>query len=176
MMQFGPETVAEVTVTMYSENGVLLEKDESPLPVLFGGENGLPEKVEAALLGLGAGQSADVTLTSDEAFGPVEEDLIFWEKRDVLPPDIAVGSVLEGESDEGDMILFRVVEVKETEAMLDGNHPYAGQNLKFTVTVAEVRDATAEELEQGFVGHEHGHDCCGGHEGHEHGEGGCCKH
>ena len=36
---------------------------------------------------------------------------------------------------------------------LDGNHPLAGQNLNFEVEVAEVRAATAEELQHG---HAHG--------------------
>lgn len=178
-MQFGPESVAEITISMYSKNGVLLEKDETPLPILFGGENGLPEKVEEVLVGLAAGQTASVELKSDDAFGPVEEDLIFWEKREMLPPDVAVGSVLEGESDEGDLILFRVIEVKDQEALLDGNHPYAGQDLKFEITIASLRDATEQEIENGFVGEDH--ECCGGHgdgscgsHGHDHGHEGCC--
>ena len=42
------------------------------------------------------------------------------------------------------------------------NHPLAGQNLNFQVEVAEVREASAEELEHGHVhgpgGHGHDHD------------------
>ncbi|NIP32653.1 MAG: peptidylprolyl isomerase, partial [Aliifodinibius sp.] len=35
------------------------------------------------------------------------------------------------------------------------NHPLAGQNLNFDVTVVDVRDATSEEIEHG---HAHGPD------------------
>ena len=42
---------------------------------------------------------------------------------------------------------------------MDFNHPMAGKELNFTVTVADVRPATAEELEHGHVhgpgGHHH---------------------
>jgi FKBP-type peptidyl-prolyl cis-trans isomerase SlyD len=42
---------------------------------------------------------------------------------------------------------------------VDGNHPLAGEVLNFDVEVAEVRDATQEELEHGHVhgpgGHHH---------------------
>ena len=42
---------------------------------------------------------------------------------------------------------------------VDGNHPLAGQTLHFEVEIAEVREASAEELEHGHVhgpgGHHH---------------------
>ena len=42
---------------------------------------------------------------------------------------------------------------------IDGNHPLAGQQLNFDVTVTDVRDASSEELEHGHVhgagGHHH---------------------
>ncbi len=52
-----------------------------------------------------------------------------------------------------------VVEVTDDAVMLDGNHPLAGVELHFDVTVVAVRAATAEELEHGHVhgpgGHHH---------------------
>jgi FKBP-type peptidyl-prolyl cis-trans isomerase SlyD len=40
---------------------------------------------------------------------------------------------------------------------LDGNHPLAGQSLNFEVEVADIRAATAEELEHGHVHEPGGH-------------------
>ena len=42
--------------------------------------------------------------------------------------------------------------------LLDGNHPLAGKELTFAVEVLDVRDATAEELEDAMSPH----DGCGG--------------
>ncbi|MEN3295164.1 MAG: FKBP-type peptidyl-prolyl cis-trans isomerase SlyD, partial [Burkholderiales bacterium] len=39
----------------------------------------------------------------------------------------------------------------------DGNHPLAGMALRFTLNVAEVRTATAEEVTHEHVHGEHGH-------------------
>jgi FKBP-type peptidyl-prolyl cis-trans isomerase SlyD len=41
-----------------------------------------------------------------------------------------------------------VVELGETTAKLDGNHPLAGRDLVFKVRVAKVENATADELAQ----------------------------
>ena len=42
---------------------------------------------------------------------------------------------------------------------VDGNHPLAGKDLFFDVSITEVREATAEEIEHGHVhgpgGHQH---------------------
>ncbi|MGD2161147.1 MAG: peptidylprolyl isomerase, partial [Gammaproteobacteria bacterium] len=49
--------------------------------------------------------------------------------------------------------------VQEEHVVVDGNHPLAGVELNFDVTVIEVREASDEELEHGHVhgpeGHQH---------------------
>ncbi len=52
---------------------------------------------------------------------------------------------------------FSVRELKAETAVIDLNHPLAGCTLHFEVTIREVRDATAEELEHGHA-HGPGHD------------------
>ena len=54
-------------------------------------------------------------------------------------------------------MIVTIVEIDDDVVTIDGNHPMAGLNLNFDVTVREVRDATDEELSHGHV----------------HGEGGC---
>ena len=47
--------------------------------------------------------------------------------------------------------MVTVKEIKEESVLVDFNHPLAGKDLVFDVEVAEVRDATNEELEHGHV-------------------------
>jgi FKBP-type peptidyl-prolyl cis-trans isomerase SlyD len=41
--------------------------------------------------------------------------------------------------------------------MLDGNHPWAGQTLRFQLNVMDVRAAIQEEIEHRHVHGAHGH-------------------
>ena len=74
---------------------------------------------------------------------------------------------LYGQSDNGQTVQVVVKEITETHVMIDYNHPLAGKDLEFDVTVTDTRDATEKEKHSGMVESE----CCGT------GQGGCgCGH
>ena len=50
---------------------------------------------------------------------------------------------------QGGAMLVTVVEVGDEQVKIDGNHPLAGRNLHFAVEVADVREATDEEKQNG---------------------------
>jgi len=55
--------------------------------------------------------------------------------------------------------VWSVLEVKDDQVVLNGNHPLAGVTLHFSVEVTDVREATADEISHGHVhgpgGHQH---------------------
>jgi FKBP-type peptidyl-prolyl cis-trans isomerase SlyD len=63
------------------------------------------------------------------------------------------------QSSQGHARVVTVTRIVGDMVTVDGNHPLAGKVLNFDVEVAEVRDATQEELEHGHVhgpgGHHH---------------------
>ena len=65
----------------------------------------------------------------------------------------------EAQTGEGGTVPVTVVAVTDEIVTVDGNPPLAGKNLHFDVTIEDVRDASAEELEHGHVhgpgGHNH---------------------
>ena len=97
-----------------------------------------------------------------KAYGERHEDM----KQDVPKElfggveNIEVGMQFQSETDEGP-VLVTVMAISEEMVTVDGNHPLAGVHLNFDVTVREVREPTAEELEHGHVhgegegGHQH---------------------
>jgi FKBP-type peptidyl-prolyl cis-trans isomerase SlyD len=50
-----------------------------------------------------------------------------------------------------------VLEIRDSNVLMDFNHPLAGQDIYFSGKILDVRDATAEELEHGHVHEEGGH-------------------
>ena len=59
---------------------------------------------------------------------------------------------------ENGVMVVTVVNIDGDDITVDGNHPLAGIQLNFDVTIVDVREATAEELDHGHV---HGEGGCG---------------
>ena len=131
------------------------------LDYLHGGYGNLFPKVEAALEGLESGGSTSVKLTPAEGFGERDPALIVRERRDRLPRELELGATLRargGDDEEGHPPVFRVTELSDSEATLDGNHPFAGQTVELRCAVLDVRPATDDEIEHG-----HAHQADGSH-------------
>ena len=130
--------------------------DAGTTAYLHGGYDNLFAQVEAALAGLEVGQSIDLQLAAQDAFGARDEALVRVIPKSDFPPGVKVGGQLQGAGPNGPMA-YNVVKIKGPEVHLDGNHPLAGQALRFTATVKAVRAATAEEITHRHVHGAHGH-------------------
>jgi FKBP-type peptidyl-prolyl cis-trans isomerase SlyD len=69
--------------------------------------------------------------------------------------NIEPGMQFEAQTGQGGSVPVTVIAVTEEIVTVDGNHPLAGKNLNFDVTITEVREASEEELAHG---HTHGDD------------------
>ena len=73
----------------------------------------------------------------ENAYGPVNEQMIFEVERERVPADVQVNAMLQGNTPNGP-VNFRVASVSEDKVTLDANHPLAGQKLIFELEVVEV--------------------------------------
>ena len=137
-------------------NKVIEETANEPITYLHGGHSGIFPKVEEAINNKQAGDSVSVTLEPADAFGEYDAALIRVEPVASLPPDLTEGGHLVAEKD-GEEVVFRVTNVADGKAVLDGNHELAGQRLRFDATIVDVRPATTEEITHGHVHGAHGH-------------------
>ena len=76
--------------------------------------------------------------------------------RDEFDANIHVGEefeeIFEDElTGEEESILYIVKEVTKEHVVLDGNHPFAGHDVTFYGTVANVRQATKDEIKQEYA-------------------------
>jgi FKBP-type peptidyl-prolyl cis-trans isomerase SlyD len=158
-MKVAENTVVTIDYTLTGDDGSVIDSSEGagPLAYLHGAGN-IIAGLEEALLGKQAGDEVKTSIEPEKAYGEHVEEM----KQDVPKElfggvdDIEVGMQFQSETDQGP-VLVTVVEINEDVITVDGNHPLAGMQLNFDVTVREVREATEEELEHGHVHGEHGH-------------------
>lgn len=152
------DKVVVFAYTLKDDDGNVLDTSDGrePLPYLHGAQNIIPG-LEAALDGKAAGDQVTAVIAPEQAYGMLNEQLIDKIPRENLDgiENLEVGLQLEAQTPDGTRIV-RVAEVGEDTVTIDANHPLAGMTLHFDVTVTEVRDATADELEHGHV---HGDGC-----------------
>jgi FKBP-type peptidyl-prolyl cis-trans isomerase SlyD len=130
--------------------------DQDPLPPNAQGEEIslclgmglLPPSLEEAMVGMGINEQKTVRLTPEQSFGEVDESLITEVPRKDFDPVAAPkpGDVYETMDEQGHPVYFMVKELKDDTVVIDFNHPLAGKEVIFTITVKAVREATPEDL------------------------------
>lgn len=158
-MQIAKNTVVYISYEMFDSAGKLLDKtDNEPMVYLHGGYDGIFPLVEEQLEGKTVGDVVDVDLVAEYAFGEYEEELVRIEPKNVFPEEVKVGMRFETDDPEtGEILLFTVTGINGDMVTIDGNHPLAGEDIRFRCTVTKVRAATADEMAHGHVHGEHGH-------------------
>jgi len=147
-LRIGPEVAATLAYRLFDAEGSLVEAggEQEPLDVLFGFAQ-LPVEVEQALEGAAVGESRTVLLSAERAFGPRLPDAMLEVDRGELSPEARVGDELEAENNAGQTVFLRVVELDEERAVLDANHPLAGQSIQLELRVLSARIASRDEVE-----------------------------
>ena len=176
-MKIGKNTVATFDYILRDEEGNVLEDTEGQGASYLHGYGNLLPALEVALEGLEPGNSIQKKLTVDEGFGAYDDSLVISfpisEFGDNKPE---IGQEILMPNDDGEDVIFEVVEIEDGMVTLDGNHPYADMPLEFSITITDVREATPEEIENGDIDSDD-ECCCDDCDDEEHDHGcdcGCC--
>ena len=130
-------------------------KGAEPLEFIIGKGQIIPG-LEKALVGMNEGESGDIMVPAAEAYGEVNE-----EAKQTLPVeqfegvDLKEGMTLYGQGENGETVQVTVTSFDDKEVNVDFNHPLAGKDLMFSVTVLSAREATEDEAATGQVGGAH---------------------
>lgn len=154
--------VVEIHYTLTDDNGNVIDTSEGrePLPYLHGNQNIVPG-LEKELTGKSVGDKLKVNISPDQGYGHRDENMIQDVPKDQFDnaDQIQVGQQFQVETDNGQMLVVSVAEIKDATITLDGNHPLAGVILNFDVEVVSIRPATEEEISHGHAhsgdGHQH---------------------
>jgi FKBP-type peptidyl-prolyl cis-trans isomerase SlyD len=136
--------------TITDEDDNILERIDMPIQYIQGSRSQIIEKIEIALEGHKVGDLVNVNLNPEEGFGAHDPELTFSDDINNVPPQFhSIGAEVEFKNDNGESKIFRVTRIEDGKLTVDGNHPFAGKSITYNITVREVRDATASELQNG---------------------------
>lgn len=138
MIKIGQKVSLEYTV--FLDDGMQIDSNvgEDPLVFVLGSHQVFPA-LEQALLGLKVGDSKQVVLRAEEAYGPVVKEAFREVALETIPTEFRFeGAVLGVQDPAGGVYPIRIHQIQEQKAVLDFNHPLAGRRLKFEVRVVSA--------------------------------------
>lgn len=136
-------------------------KGQKPLEFILGKDQVIPG-LEKELIGMSEGESADILVKAEEAYGLRKDDAVQVLPKDQFEGvDLKEGMTLYGQGEDGQSTQVIVTAFDDKEVTIDFNHPLAGKDLMFSVTVVSVRQTTLDEMTSGAVGGPASGDSCG---------------
>ena len=151
-MQVAKDTVVALEVRLSDVHGNLIQESAEAVQYLHGDYDGIFPLVEQALAGREPGESVNVRLEPEDAFGEYDADLVRLAERAQFPAELEIGMQFEQEgSEEGELLIYTVTDIAEDKVVLDGNHPLAGMALRFDCAIVSVRAASGAEIERGYA-------------------------
>ena len=158
-MQISDNKVVSIHYTLTNDKGEVLDSSsgKAPLAYLHGNKN-IISGLENALNEKVVGDKFNISIPPEEAYGVHDEALIQVIPKSVFQgiEEIEAGMQFQAKSDEGIQVVT-VTKVDGDKITVDGNHALAGETLTFDVEVADIREATQEELQHGHVHGPGGH-------------------
>lgn len=139
MIEAGKKVKIDYTV-MVGDDKVDSSEGKEPLEYVHGEKTIIPG-LEKNLEGLKVGDSKDILVSAEEGYGAINSEAFKEFPKSELPPEITpqAGQMLSMQAENGETFPVRVSEVKEETLVLDFNHPLAGKELHFSVTVKEIQ-------------------------------------
>ena len=136
------------------------EEVESDLLEYLHGHGNIIPGLEQPLTGAKVGDTLEVIAKAEDAYGEFDPDSVITVSRDSFPPDfeIHLGEAMRLRDASGHIFQGVATALSDDAVELDLNHPMAGKDLLFNVTVMSVRPATEEEIS---AGHLHYGGCAG---------------
>jgi len=132
------------------KTGDILVAVEYPLGYVHGANDILKQDILDELKGKSRGDVIEVPIDCNHLYGPRDESLVFTDYIENVPKEYhEIGTTIVMETENGTTRNFIVTRINDKTLTVDGNNPLSGREVKFTLKVLNVRDATDEEIAAG---------------------------
>ncbi len=125
------------------DDGEIFDSSEGGTPLSFTlGSGQVIPGFESGVLGMSAGDTKTVRIPSADAYGEHRSDGVMRVPRGEFPPDmpLEVGSSVQGQQSSGQVVSFTIMAVDDEAVTLDANHPLAGKDLTFDLTLVSIEE------------------------------------
>ena len=134
--------IVEVSYNLFlgaDDEAVEFFDEEEPLEFLIGAGEMLPD-FENKLLGKKAGEKFDISIDEKNAFGEYDESLLVKMDISLFDNDpVEEGEIITLDSEDGSSYDAMVLEISEDYILVDMNHPFAGEDLKYKGIILSIR-------------------------------------
>jgi peptidylprolyl isomerase len=133
--------VVKVHYTGRLDDGSVFDSSEGREPLEFKvGEGQVIDGFDAAVTGMAIGDKKQVRIEATNAYGEHRDELVQQVERSSMPDDLKleVGIQLQAQQPDGQVMVLSIVELSDTMVTLDANHPLAGKDLTFDISLVEI--------------------------------------
>jgi len=123
------------------DDGMVFDSSEGGPPLSFKvGEGQVIEGFDDGIRGMEPGQSRQINIPADLAYGEYHETLVTVVPRTAFPPTVtpAIGMAFEMELPSGESMPVRIIDIEGDDVTLDANHLLAGETLHFDVMLVSI--------------------------------------
>lgn len=140
-MTITPGKTVSMEYTLKLESEQVVDSNVGGQPLTFvQGENQILPALETEMDGMNVGESKNIELAPEDGYGQVIKEAIIEVGRDQLPEDARqVGAAVQGQTAQGQALRGKVTQIDDQKAVIDFNHPLAGEKLLFEVKVLDVQ-------------------------------------
>ena len=125
-------------------DGTTFDSSEGREPLSFQvGSGQIIPGLDSAIPGMTVGDKKTVNVACDDAYGQMNPAMRQDVPRADIPAEIPleVGSRLQMQTQDGQVIPVTVAAVEEESVTLDANHPLAGEDLTFNIELVKIGEA-----------------------------------
>ncbi|ANB35608.1 peptidylprolyl isomerase [Rhodovulum sulfidophilum] len=141
MTQVKPGDKVRIHYTGTLADGSTFDSSQGRDPLEFTvGAGQIIPGLDAALPGMSEGDTKTVDVPCAEAYGAHNPDATQAIPREQVPDTVPleVGTRLNVQTAEGEVLPVTVADVTEEVVLLDGNHPLAGKDLTFEIELVSI--------------------------------------
>lgn len=138
MVETGKTVKVHYTGTLNDGSVFDSSQGRDPLEFQVGAGQVIPG-FDAAIQQMDVGATQTIKIPSDQAYGEVRQEMIALIPHEQFPDGLnpEVGQTLQLRTPEG-ALPVRVTDVKDNGVVIDGNHPLAGEDLTFELTLVDA--------------------------------------